>query len=131
MCPGIQRQWLSMPSLLPGTINISTCSHVLVRSSISKDPKRQGKCSDSCTRLVNPILVLAVTTDDQPGPAVFLTVTKKFDIVTQTLCEPPAMQKSPVNNNQGNNTTVKKNLDYLQIANIIIILNNGHLILKI
>ena len=55
--------------------------------------------------MVNPILVPAVATDDQPGPSVFSAVTKKFDIATQTLCEPPAKQKTPVNSNQGNNTT--------------------------
>ena len=48
-----------------------------------------------------------VATDDQPGPIVFLAVTKKFDIATQTLREPPAIQKTPVNSNQGNNTTEK------------------------
>ena len=57
--------------------------------------------------MVNPILVPAVATDDQPGPSVFSTFIKKFDIATQTLCEPPPMQKTPVNSNQGNNTTEK------------------------
>ena len=61
-------------------------------SSISEDPQRQDNCSDSCTRLVNPILVPAVATDDQPGPVVFSAVTKKFDIATQTLREPPAIR---------------------------------------
>ena len=73
--------------------------------SIGKDSQRQDKCSDSCTRLVNPILVPTVATDDQPGPTAFSVVTKKFDIATQTLCEPPTIQKIPVNSNQGNNTT--------------------------
>ena len=49
-------------------------------------------------------LVLTVATDDQPGPTAFSAVTKKFDIATQTICEPPATQKTPVNSNQGNNT---------------------------
>ena len=57
------------------------------------DLQRQGKCSDSCTRLGQPILVPAVATDVQPGPVVFLAVTKKFDIATQNLQVPPAMQK--------------------------------------
>ena len=57
--------------------------------------------------MVNPLLIPAVATDDQPGPSVFSFVTKKFDIATQTLCEPPATQKPPVNSNQGNNTTEK------------------------
>ena len=38
-------------------------------------------------------MVPAVATDDQPGPPVFLAVTKKFDIITQNLKMPPAMQK--------------------------------------
>ena len=57
--------------------------------------------------MVNPILVPAVATDDQPGPSVFWGVTKKSGIATQTLRQPPAMQKTPVNNNKGNNTTEK------------------------
>ena len=57
--------------------------------------------------IINPILVPAVITDDQPGPIVFSAVTKKFGIATQTLCEPPAMQKTPVNSNQGNSTAKK------------------------
>ena len=75
--------------------------------SISEDSQRQDKCSDNCTRLVNPILVPAVATNDQPQPIVFLAITKKFDIATQALREPLAMKKTPVNRNQGNNTTVK------------------------
>ena len=34
------------------------------------------------TRLVNPILVPTVATDDQPGPIVFSAVKNKFDIAT-------------------------------------------------
>ena len=37
----------------------------------------------------------------------FLAVTKNFDIATQTLCEPPAIQETPVNSSHGNNTTEK------------------------
>ena len=74
-----------------------------------------------------PILVPAVATDDQPGPVVFLAVTKKFDIATQNLQVPPAMQKKLVNSNQSDYTTE----NYLHIASITIILNNGYLILKI
>ena len=44
-------------------------------------------------QISQPILVPAVATDDQPGPLVFLAVTNKFDIATQTLKVPPAMQK--------------------------------------
>ena len=77
-----------------------------------------------------PILVAAVATDDQPRPVVFLVVTKKFDIATQNFQVPLAMQKKKktvVNSNQSNYTTE----NYLHIASIIIILNNGYLILKI
>ena len=44
-------------------------------------------------QISQPILVPAVATDDQPGPLVFLAVTNKFDIATQNLKVPPAMQK--------------------------------------
>ena len=60
--------------------------------------------------MVDPILVLAIAIDDQPGPSVFSAVTKKLDFATQTLRETPTMQKTPVNSNQGNNTT-EKNLE--------------------
>ena len=82
------------PSLLPET----TILHFTLVGQVLGKIRR-----DSCTRFVNPILVPAVATDDQPGPTVFLVVTKKFDIPTQTLHEPPSM----VNVNQGNNTTQK------------------------
>ena len=79
-------------------------------------------------QISQPILVPAVATDDQPRPVVFVAVTKKFDIATQNLQVPPAMQKKTVvNSNQSNYTTE----NYLHIASIIIILNNGYLILKI
>ena len=38
-------------------------------------------------------VVPAVATDDQPGSIAFLAVIKKFDIATQNLQVPPAMQK--------------------------------------
>ena len=44
--------------------------------------------------MVVPILVPAVATDDQPGPVVFFTPTKKFDIATHNLQVLPAMQKN-------------------------------------
>ena len=63
-----QRQWLSVPSLLPGTTMISTCSTFQsCRLNISDDLQRQGKCSDSCTRLVNPywyLQLLQMTNQD-------------------------------------------------------------------
>ena len=40
---------------------------------------------DKANATGQPILVPAVATDDQPGPLVFLAVTKKFDIATKTL----------------------------------------------
>ena len=76
----------------------------------------------------------AVATDDQPGSLVFLAVRKKFDIVTQNLQVPAAMQKKKkktlVNSSQSNYTTE----NCVHIANIIIIiiiLNNGYPNLKI
>ena len=54
------------------------------RLNISDGLQRQDKCSDSFTRMVNPILLPAVATDDLPGPVVFLAVTKKLDIATKT-----------------------------------------------
>ena len=49
-----QKQWLSMPSVLPGTAiiyNVPPCGPC--RLNISDDLQRQDKCV-SCTRLVNP-----------------------------------------------------------------------------
>ena len=60
--------------------------------------------------MVNPILGHKVATDEQPGPAVYSAGTKKFDVATQTLLEAPAVEKTPVNRNQDNNTT-EKNLE--------------------
>ena len=83
-----------MPSLLPGTTMISTCSTFQsCRLNISDELQRQDKCSDSCTRISQPILVPAVATDDQPGPLVFLAGTKKFDIATEYLQVPCAIKK--------------------------------------
>ena len=70
--------------------------------------------------------------DGQPGPVVFLAVTKKCDIATQNLQVPPAMQKkrkekTVVNSNQSNYTRE----NYLHTASIIMISNNGYLIPKI
>ena len=85
-------------------------------------------------QISQPIVVPAVAIDDQPRPLVFLAVTKKFDIATQNLQVPPMQKrekekknKTVVNSSQSNYTTE----NYLPIANIIIIiLNNGYLILK-
>ena len=78
-----------MPSLLPGTTMISTCSTFQsCRLNVSDDLQRQGKCS-SCIRLVNPYWYILVPA----GPVVFLAVTKKCDVATQNLQVPPGMQK--------------------------------------
>ena len=48
LASGNQRQWLSMPFLLPGTTMISTCSTFQTcRLNISDDLHRQGKCNRS------------------------------------------------------------------------------------
>ena len=92
------------------------------RLNISDELQRQGKCSDSCTRISQPILVPAVATDDQPGTLVFLAGTKKFDIATEHLQVPCAIKKKKkkktvVNSSQSNYTTE----NYLHILSIIII----------
>ena len=112
-----------MPSLLPGTTMISTwATFQSCRLNISDELQRQDKCSDSCTRISQPILVPAVATDDQPGPLVFLAGTKKFDIATEYLQVPCAIKKkerkkTAVNSSQSNYTTE----NYLYIVSIIII----------
>ena len=84
-----------------------------------------------------PILVPAVATDDPPGPLVFLAVMKKFDIVTQNPQVPPAMQKKKKKKKKKKKSRVKSSQsnytieNYLHITSIIVILNNGYLILKI
>ena len=115
-----QKQLLSMPSLLTGTTMISTCSTFQsCRLNISDDLQRQGKCSDSCTRLVNPYWYLQL-----------LQMTNQ-DVLYFWLSKPPSStccaKKTVVNTSQSNYTTE----NYLHIASIIVILNNGHLILKI
>ena len=88
--------------------------------SINEDPQRQDKCSDT-SGLVNPILVPALGTDDQPGHVVFSAVTKKFDIwqkfdkIWKDICHTSPRwtiqyTKNPVNSSQGNNTP-EKNLE--------------------
>ena len=64
---------------------------------------------------------------NQPGPVVILAVTKKFDTAIQNLQVPSAFQKKKTkklaNSNQSNYTRE----NYLHIASIIIILNNGYI----
>ena len=133
MCLGIRKPEAMAINTFSLTWNtmISTCSTFQsCRLDISDDLKRQGKCSDSCTRLVNPywyLQVLQMTNQD----LLYLWLTlRNFDIAIQNLQVSPAMQKKKkkiVNSNQSNYTTE----NYLHIASITNILNNGYLILKI
>ena len=119
-----------MPSLLPGTTMISTCSTFQsCRLNISDDLQRQGKCSDSCTRLVNPYWYLQLLQMTYQDLLYFwlslrnLTLSHKPPSTTSYARK----KKKLVNSNQSNYTTE----NYLHIASIMIILNNGYLILKI
>ena len=129
MTSGNQRQWLSMPSPLPGTKMISTCSTFQsCRLNISDSLQRQGKCSDSCTRLVNPYCYLQLLQVTNQGLLYFWLSLRNLTLPHKTskyhlLCK----RKQLVNSNQSNYTTE----NYLHIASIVIILNNGYLILKI
>ena len=125
-----QKQLLSMPSLLTGTTMISTCSTFQsCRLNISDDLQRQGKCSDSCTRLVNPYWYLQLLQMTYQDLLYFwlslrnLTLSHKPPSTTSYARK----KKKLVNSNQSNYTTE----NYLHIASIMIILNNGYLILKI
>ena len=71
MCLGIRKPEavaINAFSLSPGTTMISTCStYQSCRLNISDDLQRQDKCSDSCTRLVNPywyLQLLQMTNQD-------------------------------------------------------------------
>ena len=118
-----------MPSLLPGTTMISTCSTFQsCRLNISDDLQRQGKCSDSCTRLVNPYWYLQLLQMTNQDLLYFWLSLRNLTLPHKTskyhlLCK----KKKVVNSSQSNYTTE----NYLHIASIIIILNNGYLILKI
>ena len=119
-----------MPSLLPGTKMISTCSTFQsCRLNISDDLQRQGKCSDSCTRLVNPYWYLQLLQMINQDLLCFWLSLRNLTLPHKTskyhlLCK---KKKNVVNSSQSNYTTE----NYLHIASIIIILNNGYLILKI
>ena len=119
-----------MSSLLPGTTMISTCSNFQsCRLNISDDLQRQGKCSDSCTRLVNPYWYLQLLQMTYQDLLYFwlslrnLTLSHKPPSTTSYARK----KKKLVNSNQSNYATE----NYLHIASIMIILNNGYLILKI
>ena len=133
MASGNQRQWLSMPSLLHGITMISTCSTFQsCRLNISDDLQRQGKCSGSCTRLVNPqgyLQLLQMTNQDL---LYFWLSLRNLTLPHKTfkyhrLCKNKYKQKTVVNSNQSHYTTE----NYLLISSVIIILNNGYVILKI
>ena len=57
--------------------------------------------------MVNTILVLSANADDQPRATIFSAISKKHDSSRQTFQEPFATSKTAVNDNQGNDTTVK------------------------
>ena len=127
-----------MPSLLPGTTMISTCSTFQsCRLNISDDLQRQGKCSDSCTRLVNPywyLQLLQMTNQDLLYfwlPRRNLTLPhkiSKYHLYKKKKKKKKKRKKTVVNSSQSNYTTE----NYLHIASIImIILNNGYFTLEI
>ena len=121
-----------MPSLLHGTTMISTCSTFQsCRLNISDDLQRQGKCSGSCTRLVNPYWYLQWLQRTNQDLLYFWLSLRNLILPHKTSQVPPAKQnkkqKKTEKKNQSNYTTE----NYLHIANIITILNNGYLILKI
>ena len=112
---------------------ISTCSTFhSCRLNISDDLQRQGKCNDSCTRLVNPywyLQLLQMTNQDllylwlSQRNLTLPHKTSKYHL----LCKKIKNLKNVVNSSQSNYTTE----NYLHIASTIIILNNEYLILKI
>ena len=124
-----------MPSLLPGTTMIPTCS--TSRLNIKDDLQRQGKCSDSCTRLVNPYWYLQLLQMTKQDLLYFWLSLKNVTLPHKTskyhlLCKKKKKKKrkkkkTVVNSNQSNYTIA----NYLHIASIIMISNNGYLILKI
>ena len=133
MCLGIRKPEaiaINAFSLSPGTTMISTCStYQSCRLNISDDLQRQDKCSDSCTRLVNPywyLQLLQMTNQDllylwlSQRNLTLPHKTSKYHL----LCK--KKKKNVVNSSQSNYTTE----NYLHIASITIILNNAYLILK-
>ena len=98
---------------------------------ISNDLQRQGKCSDCCTRLVNQYWYLQLLQMTNQDLLYFWLSLRNLTLPHKTykyclLCK-TKNKKTVVNSNQSNYTTE----NYLHIASIIIILNNGYLILKI
>ena len=89
----------------------------------------------------NPVIVTPDRSTQYWYPLYFRPSPRNLTFPQKPYVNPSLCTKPPVNSNQGNNTT-EKNLEaslmtisyeygYLHIANIIIILNNEHLILKI
>ena len=111
-----------MPSLLPGTTMISTCSTFQsCRLNITDNLQRQGKCSNSCTRLVNPywyLQLLQMTNQD----LLYLWLSQRnLTLPHKTSKYHLLCKKNVVNSSQSNYTTE----NYLHIASIKIILNNA------
>ena len=110
---------------------ISTCSTFQsCRLNISDDLQRQGKCNDSCTRLVDPYWYLQLLQMTDHNLLYFWLSLRNLTLPHKAskyhlLCK--KKKKKIVNSNQRNYTIE----NYLHIASIIIILNNGYLILKI
>ena len=124
-----QRQWLSMPSLLSATTMISTCSTFQsCKLNISDNLQRQGKCSDSCTRLVNPYWYLQLLQMTNQDLLYFWLSLRNLILPHKTSKYHLLCKKNVVNSNQIYNYATE---NYLHIASITIILNNGYLILKI
>ena len=103
------------------------------RLNISDNLQRQGICSDSCTRLVNPHWHLQLLQTTSQDLSYFWLPLRNLTLPHKTsryhlLCKQKKNKKQTVvNSNQSNYTTE----NYLHIASIIIILNIGYLILKI
>ena len=118
-----------MPSLLPGTTMISTCSTFQsCRLNISDDLQRQGKCNDGCTRLVNPYWYLQLLQMTNQDLLYFWLSLRNLTLPHKTSKYHLLCKKNVVNSSQSNYTTE----NYLHIASIImIILNNGYFTLEI
>ena len=110
---------------------ISICSTFqFCRMNISDDPQRRGKCSDSCTRLVNSYWYLQLLQMTNQDLLYFWLLQRNLTLPQKTskyqlLCK--NKEKTVVNSRQSNYTTE----NHLHIASITIIFNKWYLILKI
>ena len=120
-----------MPSFLPGATMISTCSTFQsCRLNISDDLQRQDKYGDSCTRLANPYRYLQLLQMTNQDLLYFWLSLRYLTLPHKTykyhlLCKKKKEQLVAIT------VIILYRENYLQIASIIIKLNNGHLILKI